>query len=79
MRGNNKRNCKMNPANKEIITKEQKLDNSTEWDEFVDKSVNGTIFHKKLFLSYHNENFDFELLTRKVISLIIFYFSPYFF
>ena len=26
---------------------------SDEWDDFVDSSDNGTIFHKRTFLSYH--------------------------
>lgn len=28
-----------------------------DWDEFVDKSINGTIFHLRTFLSYHKERF----------------------
>lgn len=27
-----------------------------EWDDFVDKSDNGTLFNKRLFLSYHDKN-----------------------
>jgi hypothetical protein len=31
-----------------------------QWDEFVDRSVNGTIFHKRNFLAYHHGRFPDE-------------------
>lgn len=30
----------------------------TRWDDFVDSSINGTIFHKLKFLSYHRDRFQ---------------------
>lgn len=30
---------------------------SKDWDQFVEKSINGTIFHKHSFLSYHGDKF----------------------
>lgn len=33
-------------------------DNPFEWDEWVDSSNEGTIFHKKGFLSYHGDRFE---------------------
>ncbi|MCL6415800.1 hypothetical protein MIB92_09060 [Aestuariirhabdus sp. Z084] len=29
-----------------------------QWDSFIDQSSNGTLFHKKSFLSYHSKRFD---------------------
>lgn len=29
----------------------------SKWDEFIDNSINGTIFHKRRFLSYHGNKF----------------------
>ncbi len=38
----------------------------SEWDHFVDKSVNGTLFHKLRFLSYHKNKYQWRhLLIRK--------------
>ncbi|HET9135655.1 MAG TPA: GNAT family N-acetyltransferase, partial [Candidatus Kapabacteria bacterium] len=35
----------------------------TKWDAFVDRSMNGTVFHKQQFLEYHPEGrFDFHHL-----------------
>ena len=40
---------------------EEKL--ATGWDEFIDRSINGTIFHKQKFISYHPaERFDDQSL-----------------
>ncbi len=43
-----------------------------EWDDFVDKSNNGTMFHKQSFLDYHPKGkFDFHhLMIRKGNELI---------
>jgi len=37
----------------ELLTQEKKQI----WDDFVDDSNNGTLFHKQKFLSYHEEKF----------------------
>ena len=50
--------------------------NFTIWDNFVDKSINGNIFHKQQFLSYHPpDKFKFKHLLiynnkNKLICLI---------
>ena len=31
-----------------------------DWDDFVEKSINGTIFHKRKFLDYHQDKFSNE-------------------
>jgi hypothetical protein len=36
-----------------ITIKEYKQENREEWDDFVDRSNNGTMFHKQQFLDYH--------------------------
>ena len=61
---------------KKIKVNNQKLKNSTYWDRFVDNSINGTIFHKKSFLEYHKNKFEYRLLTfsmnDKIIAGIVF-------
>lgn len=43
-----------------MLIKIIKKQNSTDWDEFVESSNNGTIFHKLKFLSYHpRDKFNF--------------------
>ena len=32
---------------------QQKNNMNYEWDSFIDTSINGTIFHRRSFLSYH--------------------------
>lgn len=39
-----------------LIIEVCKTTDDSEWDNFVDQSVNGTIFHKMSFLSYHKLN-----------------------
>ena len=42
-----------------MITYKLYNDNLKMWDDFVDKSINGTIFHKQRFLQYHiSRNFS---------------------
>jgi hypothetical protein len=39
----------------QIIVNEFDKENRSEWDSFIDKSNNGTMFHKNSFLDYHPE------------------------
>ena len=47
---------------------------SEEWDSFIDSADNGTMFHKRLFLSYHpKERFeDASLVVKKENQLLSF-------
>ncbi len=54
---------------------EYSSENKSEWDEFVDSSSNGTIFHKQAFLEYHHPaKFQFNHLmiykNKNLISVI---------
>lgn len=51
----------------EIIPYSETILNKNEWDDFVDGSDNGTIFHKRKFLSYHPESrfIDHSLVVKK--------------
>jgi len=56
----------------EITVHEYKPENLKEWEDFVEKSNNGTMFHKMAFLDYHNPgkfNF-FHLMFRENGKLI---------
>jgi len=53
----------MKKDKKNIITKLNSLNEFENWDLFVDKTYNGTIFHKKIFLDYHQNKYDFKILS----------------
>ena len=58
----------------EILKYENNL--LSDWDDFVEHSNNGTIFHKQKFLSYHiNRRFDdFSLIFKKrgkIIAVVL--------
>ncbi len=56
----------------EIIPLKNSLCTQDEWDSFVETSDNGTMFHKRLFLSYHPENrFEDSSLVIKKDNKII--------
>ena len=56
----------------EIIPLKNSLCTPDEWDSFVETSDNGTMFHKRLFLSYHPENrFEDSSLVIKKDNKII--------
>lgn len=56
----------------EIVIKQYTPDNRDEWEQFVDMSNNGTMFHKQAFLDYHPQGrFDFlHLMIYKNSQLI---------
>ena len=55
-----------------ITIHKYKPENNEEWDNFVEHSNNGTMFHKQVFFDYHHQGkFDFyHLLIRKGEKLI---------
>ena len=53
----------MKKIKKNIITKFNALNEFENWDLFVDKTYNGTIFHKKIFLEYHQHKYDYKILS----------------
>ena len=67
----------MNKIEKKIVCDFQNLGDCDFWDKFVDNSINGTIFHKRSFLSYHGNKFDLGLLSfsldNKIIAGIVFH------
>jgi hypothetical protein len=40
-----------------LIIKKYNINQYEKWNNFIDKSNNGTLFHKLAFLSYHNQKF----------------------
>jgi len=58
-----------------MITYKVYNNNFREWDTFIDQSINGTIFHKQQFLSYHiNRDFNNHslLFYKKNILIAVF-------